>query len=723
MQRKIHLLLMLFLTASSANAQYILKAIARDKDKAPMTGVSLQLAGTKQGTTTDSFGTAILRNIPAGKQIILFSFIGYETKQIELNFPLNDPENSIEVFLESQSKEEDEVIITSTRSTRTISNIPTRVEFISGEELDEKGNMKAGDIKMLLNESTGIQVQQTSATTANASIRIQGLDGRYTQILKDGFPIYSGAASGLSLLQTPPLDLKQVEIIKGSASTLYGGGAIAGLVNLISKAPTTNRELKFQINGTSARGLDIDGYYGQRFAKTGLAIFASRNSNAPYDPANINLSAIPKYERYALNPKFFLYPSDRTKIVAGVNATFEDRLGGNMDYIKGDNPSGYFEKNKTKRFSSQFSFDQSIGEKGHLNVKNSFNYFNRSIDIPDYRFNGTQNSTFTEANYSRPGESNEWIAGINLWTDNFHEEQLTVIPKRDYKQTTYGVFAQDIWKANDWLHIESGLRGDYVQDYGFVFLPRLSILFKISPKLTSRVGGGLGYKTPTIFTEESERIEYQNVLPINSDSNKLEKSYGVNADINYRTSLFDGKVSVSLNQLVFYTRLNNPLLLTSIAGGLYKFINATGHLDTRGTETNIKIGYEDFKLFLGYTFTDALLHEGKSKQQNTLTSKHRVNMILMYELKEKWKLGLESYYFSRQLLSDGKTGKPYWICGFMAEKIWTKFSVYINFENFLDTRQTRFDTIYTGDINRPVFRDIYAPLDGFVINGGLKIRF
>ena len=76
---------------------------------------------------------------------------------------------------------------------------------------------------------------------------IQGLDGRYTQILKDGFPIYSGASSGLGLLQIPPLDLKQVEVIKGSASTLYGGGAIAGLVNLISKTPTQERDLRFQI--------------------------------------------------------------------------------------------------------------------------------------------------------------------------------------------------------------------------------------------------------------------------------------------------------------------------------------------------------------------------------------------------------------------------------------------------------------------------------------------
>src|SRR5258708_33397991 len=131
-----------------------------------------------------------------------------------------------------------EVTISSTRSNRTSRNLPTHVELINGEELEEKGNMKPGDIRMMLNESTGIQTQQTSATSANASIRIQGLDGRYTQILKDGFPLFTGAANGLGLLQTPPLDLRQVEIIKGSSSTLYGGGAIAGLINLISKTPT-----------------------------------------------------------------------------------------------------------------------------------------------------------------------------------------------------------------------------------------------------------------------------------------------------------------------------------------------------------------------------------------------------------------------------------------------------------------------------------------------------
>jgi iron complex outermembrane receptor protein len=91
-------------------------------------------------------------------------------------------------------------------------------------------------------------------------------------------------------------------------------------------------------------------------------------------------------------------------------------------------------------------------------------------------------------------------------------------------------------------------------------------------------------------------------------------------------------------------------------------------------------------------------------------------------VEEKWKIGLEAYYFSKQQLSDGATGKSYWITGLMGEKVYRKFSLYINFENFTDSRQTKFDTIYTGTIDNPQFRDIYAPLDGFVVNGGIKLR-
>ena len=704
-------------------AQNTFNAVVRNSEnKNPLIGVTASIKGTSLAATSNENGQIIIVNVPDGVQEIHFSYVGFYERIDTLEFPLKDT-SVIEILLKENSEELDEVVISSTRSTRSIQNIPTRIEFIGSEELGEKGNMKPGDIRMLLAESTGIHVQTTSPTSANASIRIQGLDGRYTQILKDGFPIYSGASSGLGLLQIPPLDLKQVEVIKGSTSTLYGGGAIAGLVNLISKTPTEERDLRFHLNGTSGGGLDINGFYGQKFKKIGTTIFASHNRNGAYDPAKIGFSAIPKFERFVLNPKLFVYFNDKTKMNFGVNTTIENRLGGDMLYIKGkgDNTNQYFEENKTQRYSTQFVFDHLINEKSSFQIKNSVSYFNRNTTIPSYQFEGTQTASFTEANYTNSTEKSEWVAGVNIWTDNFKEKQITAFPLRDYSQNTFGAFVQNSFKATDWLQLEAGLRTDYVIDYGAVFLPRVSALFKIANGLTSRIGGGFGYKSPTIFTEESERLQYQNVMPIDDKTNKLEKSYGANADINYRTYIGEDW-SFSINQLFFYTYLDNPLLLENSSANLYQFVNSPGYIHTKGTETNIKIGYDDLKLFLGYTYTDARLNQNGTTVESPLTPKHRINSILMYEIEDKWKVGLEAYYFSPQKLNNGTTGKGYFITGFMAEKIWERFSLYINFENFLDTRQTRFGSIYTGTITNPVFKDIYAPLDGFVINGGIKFK-
>lgn len=723
MKIKIILLLCVAFNINTLFGQNTFKAVIKDSDtKETLIEATALLKGTTKGGTADLNGLVTISDIPDGQQIIEFRYIGYETLTDSFTFPL-ESSDPVEILLKSEAEELGEVVVTSTRSTRTIQEIPTRMELIAGEELEEKSNMKSGDIRMLLSESTGIQTQQTSATSANASIRIQGLDGRYTQILKDGFPLFSGAASGLGLLQTPPLDLKQVEVIKGSASTLYGGGAIAGLVNLISKTPTDERVLRFHLNGSSGKGFDLNGFYGQRFNKIGTTIFASHNRNWAYDPAGIALSAIPKFDRYVFNPKLFVYFNDKTKLNFGVNTAIENRIGGDIHFIegKGDSTHSFFEENKTQRYSTQLTFDHKINDNSFFNFKNSYSFFNRKISIPDYVFEGTQLATFTEASYTNIKEKSEWVAGLNLWTDDFQEKQLDTFQLRDYNQITFGAFVQNSWKATKWLNLETGFRTDYVVDYGIAFLPRISALFKITNKFSSRVGGGFGYKSPTIFTEESERIQYRNVLPIDKKLNKLERSYGGNIDFNYQTILGE-EVTFSINQLFFYTYLENPLLLDAQSNSLYQFINSSGHIDTRGTETNIKIGYDDFKLFLGYTFTDTRLHQNGVSIENPLTPMHRINSVLMYEIEEKWKVGLEAYYFSQQKLSDGTTGKQYVICGFMVEKLWEKFSVYLNFENFLDARQTRFDTIFSGTVTNPVFRDIYAPLDGFLINGGIKFK-
>jgi iron complex outermembrane receptor protein len=196
----------------------------------------------------------------------------------------------------------------------------------------------------------------------------------------------------------------------------------------------------------------------------------------------------------------------------------------------------------------------------------------------------------------------------------------------------------------------------------------------------------------------------------------------MNWDFNYKTSVAGGTIGVSINQLFFYTYLKDPLVLALLPSSDYQFVNVDGNINSKGSETNLKFDYGDFKLFIGYTYTDANVNNNGVTSQNPLTAKHRLNNVLMYEVEESWKIGLEAYYYSPQLLNDGTTGREYWIFGLMIEKIWERISLYINFENFTDTRQTRFDTIYTGTITNPVFRDIYAPVDGFVTNGGIKIN-
>ncbi len=722
MKRLIFLFITLFYV-SFCLGQNSFKALIRDiETKEPLIGATVLLQGTSNGGIADHEGLVQIRNIPDGKWILIFRFIGYEEKAEPFDFPINQPE-PVEIFLSASEEEMEEVIVTATRSSRTIEDVPTRIEAISGEELEEKGNMKPGDIRMMLNESTGIQTQQTSATSYNSSIRIQGLDGKYTQILRDGFPLYSGFSGGLGLLQVVPLDLKQVEVIKGASSTLYGGGAIAGLVNLVSKLPGEKRELSFMVNGTSALGLDISGFYAQKFERTGTSVFASYNSGTPYDPAKIGLTAIPQFSRVTLNPKLYVYINPKTTLNIGFNSTVESRIGGDILYIegRGDSTHSYFEENTTKRFSTQFGFTRQLNDSSHLEFKNSFSYYDRKIEIPGFIFSGTQSSSFTEATYTVSRRNHEWIIGLNLWTDQFRQDNTDTSQAVDYRYTTFGPFIQNTWNISDKLTLETGVRGDYQNEYGFFFLPRLSALFRFNPKLSARLGGGLGYKPPTVFTEDAERLQFRNVLPIDVSNTKAEQSVGGNLDLNYRTTLSHETI-FSVNTLFFFTQISKPLILTELENGQYEFLQPGGSIVTMGIETNVKLTYNHFKLFVGYTLADVHQYLNGESIVFPLVSKHRLNNVLMFEIEAILKIGLEAYYYSSQKLNDGSTGKSYWLCGVMAEKLWKHFSLFINFENLLDTRQTKFDTIYTGSITNPVFRDIYAPVDGFVINGGIKLR-
>lgn len=616
----------------------------------------------------------------------------------------------------------EEIVVTSTRSRRSFEDQPTRVEVLGGEEINEKANMKPGDIRMLLNESTGIHVQQTSATSFNSSIRIQGLDGRYTQLLRDGMPLFGGFSGGLGLLQTAPLDLQRVEVIKGASSTLYGGGAIAGLVNLISRAPSAEPERALLLNATSADGVDASGFFSDSSDALGATLFTSYNRSEAYDPADNGLSAIPEFERFTLNPRLFLEGED-SSLTLGLNAVVEDRLGGDMGYIEGNRTlPAYFEDSTTRRFATQLDYVQRLDSGNDLVLRNSISRFERELDVPGFQFAGTQLSSFSEAHLIGATTTVDWVMGLNLWTEKFDQRNPAPGFRHNSNSHTVGAFVQATLPLADRWTLEGGLRVDETSDYGTFVLPRISLLFTPRPDTTVRIGGGLGYKEPTLFTDEAEMRQYQGVLPLQSGLLEAEQSTGVNIDVNREFTL-STDLSLNLNLLLFYTRVDDPLRLLPMGLNAYAFAQPHDYLDTRGTEINAVWSRENLKLFLGYTHADVREHQAAGVSDYPLVPVDRLNTVLVYEREEDLRVGLEAYYYGRQNLQDGSRSRDYWIMGLMLEKyLQDNFSLFLNFENMTDTRQTRWGSLYTGTRVNPVFNEIYAPLDGFVINGGIKLR-
>jgi len=710
--------LMLFGVVNAQNSNVTIKVFS-EHEKEPLLGANVLFEDLEKGAITNTDGIATINDIPNGTHHLMISFIGFKTIETKITVPSS---KEFIFYLEESKGELNAVVIESTRSSRDIRRIPTRIEVIGGEELAEKNMMNPTNISMVLRESTGIQMQQTSLSSANQTIRIQGLDGRYTQLLRDGFPLYGGFSSGLSIMQIPPLDLKQFEIIKGSASTLYGGGAIAGLVDLVSKKPDFEPELDIMFTQTHALGTTANVFYSKRNEKYGVSIYGSGNYQKTYDPEDDGFSNLPETTSIAINPKFYYYPSEDTTFWIGLNGTYDDRIGGDINTIEnnGNGTPQYTEENISKRLSSQAVYTSKLDSLRNFTIKNSFSYFDRELNVPNMQFKGTQLNSFTEATLQHNYEKNDWTLGANLYTTNFNEDDNSPI-QRDQNDVTFGVFVNSTFDLSEKWILETGLRTDFAKGWGIFVLPRVSLLYKNDSGFSSRFGGGLGYKTPDIFTEEAEFINFQNVLGIDQNSLNAERSYGLNLDFNYKTKLFNDTVGFTINQLFYITAIDNGLLLNTNSAGFFQFENADGNILSKGAETNVKFSYKDFKWFFNYALIDTKLTYLPGNPRKPLTAKHNAGSVIMYET-STWRLGYETYYTGSQVLSNGTETRDFVTMGFLAMRNFSWGGIYANFENFTDRRQSRFSPLVTPTVSNPTFSEIYAPNDGFIFSVGIIIK-
>jgi len=721
-----------FLFISILPAQNTFKAVVESDEEEPdlLEGATANVIGTQISAIADTDGFIILRNIPNGEQTIEFSYLGYFRKKVKINFPQPAGTPVTVVRLQSQEQEVKEVVISTTRNYQNAEYIPTRVEVIDDEEVEERSHDKPSDISHILQEQPGVQIQRTSATSGTLSIRLEGLNSDYTQILRDGFPVYGGLSNLTGVTQISPLDIQQMEIIKGPSSILYGSDAIAGVINLVSKVPTEKPVYDIMLNAESAQALDAGIFASQKFKWLAFTLTGSYRDQREKSWDTSQFTQTPKLQRYSISPKIFFDISRQAKLDFGVNYTYENRLGGALPYVEGLSDTGYYyEKNISRHFSTELKFEYDFGDNGKLTFRNSVNLFDRTLTLPYYLFKGQQVASASEVNYRFIHQRHDAVFGLDYRTDRFTEAADSAPVPRNYFNKTIGLFAQYMYHLDENTTLEAGLRFDYLIFNRLFALPHVGALHRWNGIFSTRLNVGMGYRLPTIFQDESEEVRFMNVLPIASSVNP-ESSIGGTIDLKVKLPSFGG-FNLTIYQLYFLTHILQPLIAdtSTIAkcptGDCYttSYQNGNGYVQAVGIENGILATYRGFAASVIYTLTDnhQLINEVQSV--TPLTSKHIITLFADYEIKNFF-IGIDAYYYSPPQLSDGSLGHQIWEVGINSQYAFKFLIIFANLENIANIRQTSYGNIVFPNPTYyyPRFAEIYGPLEGRLLNVGVKIR-
>lgn len=267
------------------------------------------------------------------------------------------------------------------------------------------------------------------------------------------------------------------------------------------------------------------------------------------------------------------------------------------------------------------------------------------------------------------------------------------------------------------LTAQLGLRFDRHNEFGNYLLPRLSVMYKLNDLFTTRLGGGLGYRTPSVFASEIDERDYPQIYfdrPL-----KAEKSKGLNWDINYHQTINNWHLTV--NQLFYITSIDYPVVIQTINNGLIVLHNASRPISSKGFETYIAATKDKLELYLGYTYTLAKQTYNQAQPNISLSARNKFASVLAYEFSEKFRAGVEAAYTGKQYLDDGSDTPGYLFAAAMMRYNFRYIALVLNCKNLFDYRQNKNRSIYTGSITNPIFKQIWAPLDGRVINLSAKI--
>lgn len=618
----------------------------------------------------------------------------------------------------AEEEDEPEIVVQATRTGRRVQDEPIRVEVINREEIEEKLLMRPGNVAMLMSETPGVRMQTTSPALGAANVRIQGLKGRYTQIHADGLPLYGGQTPSIGLLQIPPTDLGQVEIIKGAASALYGPSALGGVINLVSRRPASEPQGELLLNATSRDGQDVTAYAASPITDTlGASVTAGYNRQSHQDLDDDGWADMPGYERWTVRPRLFWHGEEGAQALLTFGAMTEQREGGTLPGATAPDGAPFVQAQRSKRFNVGLTAEAPLDGIGTLYLRGSGVTQSHRHRFGDTIENDRHRTGLAEASIGGEIGATTWLAGAALQADDYQSEQFSAF---DYSYTVPAIFVQGEQQI-DRLTLAGSVRWDGHSEYGSHISPRLSALFRPGP-WTIRASLGRGFYAPTPFVEEIEANGLSRLHPY--PKLKAEVADSASVDFGYTRGPIEANVSL------FASNIDHAVQLRTIDDDRVTLVNADGPTRTRGAEVLLRYRWREVTLTGSYVHIDATEPDpdGSGRRTVPLTPRDSAGLVAMWEKHGRGRIGIEAYYTGRQALADNPhrtQSRPYVHLGMMGELVLGNVNLFLNAENILNVRQTRYDSLLLA--NRAPSGawtvDAWGPTDGFVLNGGVRFRF
>lgn len=705
-------MLSMLLMPVRAEAQDATLRVQVRSDGRPVEGATI-VAGPVE-SETDANGAALMEVPPRATTVTVVKE-GFISVSTDLTLTPG-VEQTLTVELVAQLDVEEQVtVVGATRNERRVEDQAMRVEVLPREEIEEKMMMTPGDIVMMLNEMGGMRVQATSPSLGAASVRVQGMRGRYTRVLSDGLPLF-GDIAGLGLLQIPPMDLGQVEVIKGVASALYGAGAMGGVINLASRRPSSTPEREFLFNRSTLGATDattfLSGPLRGRWSGTLLAggHWQSRN-----DVSGDGWADLAGYERAVVRPRVFWDNGAGNTFFATAGVTAESRTGGTLDG-RGlpATAEPYIESLGTRRYDGGAVAQFLVARRYVVTARGAFNRQNHRHRFGENLERDRHQTTFAEIAVRGAVRRHGWVAGAAFQRDVYTARDLTGL---GYTFNVPGVFGQYDVDVNPTLTLSGSGRLDVHSEYGLFFSPRLSVLVRRG-NWSNRLSVGAGFFAPTPITEDTEaagltRLAVRRPL-------EAERGRSASFDVTRRQGVFSYTATLFASQIVNPVRVERaPLYL------LRNLSNPTLNL---GVELLTTIRRAPYALTGTYTYVHARESDGGVAQDVPLTPRHSVGVVGMWEREGAARVGIECYVTGRQRLEENpyrNLSAAYVIVGALAEKRVGPVRLFVNGENLTGVRQTNWNPLLrpTRGVDGRWAVDAWTSLEGRNINGGVRFSF